>query len=69
MLQTTAGTVGFDLVPPITSVGGSTLAAPVSAPVQTISYYPPGDVNRDGSFDINDVLALANASAGLAPLP
>jgi hypothetical protein len=41
----------------------------VASSLATLTAYPTGDVNKDGAFDINDVLLLSNASTGLATLP
>jgi beta-glucanase (GH16 family) len=65
----TEGTVGFDLVGTVTGQLGHTLEGPLASALATIQFHPPGDVNKDGAFDLSDVLVLSNAGAGLSLLP
>jgi hypothetical protein len=67
--DTTSGTLGFDLVGPIAGPFGEPFTGPLASSLQAIAYYPPGDVTKDGTFDVSDVLALSNAATGLLVLP
>jgi hypothetical protein len=64
-----SGTMGFEILPPLNGDDGGALQDPLVAPEATVAYHPPGDVNKDGVFDVGDALALSNALVGLAPLP
>jgi hypothetical protein len=67
--ETAEGTLGFELEGPIFAPGGGTYDGPDTSPLHTIDYHPPGDMNKDGVFDVSDVLLLSNAAVGAATLP
>jgi hypothetical protein len=62
-------TMGFELPAGLQGPHGDPNPAQTGSSLHTVVAYPKGDVNKDGAFDINDVLLLSNASTGLATLP